>query len=191
MHFCQNVYTLIPLLAILILLSESKIVQQYRLIRQTIPSQSYGPPCHVPGTPLGSSTFQAVTNGSTSCPPNDPQQNKRNVVAFYEEMFGKKNFASIETYIGPMYIQHNPFTLDGKDKLLETLNGPFWSKLTGYKIYRISAEDDLVWVHDRMDFGEKSYVFLDILRFECGKIVEHWDVIQEIKGNEINPKAFF
>jgi len=159
------------------------------------PDIRYGPPGHSPGTPMGLSEYQQSTstssNSTCTSKKQNPQANKQNVIKFYEELFGKKNFAAIDEYIGPMYIQHNPMTLDGKDKLLETLNGPFWSKLTGYKIYRISAEDDLVWVQDRMDFGDKSYVFLDILRFECGKIVEHWDVIQPITGKEINPHAFF
>ncbi len=149
------------------------------------------------GADLGGSSTSDTKNTNTNpspeekCGPQSPQQNKENVIAFYEELFGRKNFASIDDYIGPMYIQHNPQTLDGKENLLKTLQGPFWSALSGYKIYRISAEDDLVWVQDRMDFGEKSFVFLDILRFECGKIVEHWDVIQPITGKEINPKAFF
>lgn len=171
---------------------------QYRLIRRQAPQGSYGPPGHTPGTPLGPDSSSAGSSlaRSSECAPQTPAGNKASVIAFYEQLFGpghtpEGRAAAVAKYIGPVYIQHNPMTLDGPETLLKTLAGPFWQALTGYEVVRISAEDDLVWVHDRMDFGDKSYVFIDILRFECGKIVEHWDVIQPITGKEVNPRAFF
>jgi len=197
--FNMKLNLIIPVCTTLVLIT-SGLPQGGYDVQPASPSQTYGPPGHTPGSPMGpseyssnSNDFSASESTTSTCTDKsqNPQQNKANVIKFYEELFGKKNFAAIDEYIGPMYIQHNPMTLSGKDKLLESLNGPFWQRLTGYKIFRLIAEDDFVWVHDRMDFGDTSYVFIDILRFECGKIVEHWDAIQKIDPNAINPLAYF
>lgn len=155
----------------------------------------YGPPGHIPPPPLSNYKDDGVA-AAANCVKTTPQQNKESVVALYKELFGPGHTdegrkAAVEKYIGPDYIQHNPMTLSGPDTLLKTLKSPFWQGLTDYKIVRLIAEDDFVVVHDRMDFGERSFVFLDILRFECGKANEHWDVIQPITGKEVNPLAFF
>lgn len=44
----------------------------------------------------------------------------------------------------------------------------------------IVAEGDLVMVHGRyVGWGPKPVLAVDIFRLKSGKIMEHWDVIQE------------
>jgi predicted SnoaL-like aldol condensation-catalyzing enzyme len=55
------------------------------------------------------------------------EQNKKNVMAFYDLMFNQNNPAeAIKRYVGEVYIQHNPAVADGKKALLTILSG--WQK---------------------------------------------------------------
>ena len=73
--------------------------------------------------------------------------------------------------------QHNPVIADGPSaiaKMIPTLAG-----LT-YEPGMAVADGDLVMVHGRYTgWGPKPMVAVDIFRVEDGKVVEHWDVLQE------------
>jgi predicted SnoaL-like aldol condensation-catalyzing enzyme len=43
----------------------------------------------------------------------------------------------------------------------------------------VLAEGNFVFVHSSGEFGGKKVVFADLMRVENGKIVEHWDAIQD------------
>jgi len=61
-------------------------------------------------------------------------------------------------------------------------------------VRRTASDRNLVWVHAR--FTNPKYphphVYIDIYRVECSKIVEHWDVYQEIgDGPFANSHPYF
>ena len=118
--------------------------------------------------------------------------NKKLVTDFYQEVFGNKNIEAIDTYIGETYIQHNPYLADGKGALKEALK--VWFKGAPKEkidIQHIGAEGDLVYLHTRSKNGNKVNSIIDIFRLEKGKIVEHWDVIQEVPEHAANPHPMF
>jgi len=48
------------------------------------------------------------------------EQNKRNAMAFYDVMFNQcKPAEAMESYVGDVYIQHNPAVADGKKAFIE------------------------------------------------------------------------
>ena len=55
-------------------------------------------------------------------------------------------------------------------------------------IKRAVAEDDMVVTHSLLvrKSGDPGLAMVDIFRLENGKIVEHWDVIQEVPENSVN-----
>jgi predicted SnoaL-like aldol condensation-catalyzing enzyme len=58
---------------------------------------------------------------------------------------------------------------------------------------RFIAEDDLVAVHTHMvpAPGARGTAVMDVFRLENGKIVEHWDVLQEVPEQAQNQNTMF
>jgi predicted SnoaL-like aldol condensation-catalyzing enzyme len=113
----------------------------------------------------------------------DLEANKKAVVEFYEAGLNKKDFEAASKYFGPKYIQHNPGAQDGIEgfkAFLAFLRDKFPSSHS--EIKKVFAEGDYVilHVHAVREPGTRGRAIVDIFRLENGKIVEHWDVAQDI-----------
>ena len=109
----------------------------------------------------------------------DLATNKRNVMEFYAMMFNDcRPREAIERYTGDDYIQHNPNIPQGRDALrniVETL-----PPSVHYEPGLVIAEGDLVAIHGRIrGWADEPQILIDIFRIEGGKLVEHWDVLQD------------
>jgi predicted SnoaL-like aldol condensation-catalyzing enzyme len=124
----------------------------------------------------------------------DLEANKKNVVAFYEKAINQKDFDAASKYLGPRYIQHNPTAPDGAEGL-KGFVGFLKSKFPNSKseIKRVFAEGDYVilHVHAVREPGTRGRAIVDIFRLENGKIVEHWDVAQDIPEKPANGNGMF
>ena len=109
--------------------------------------------------------------------------NKALAKAMVEDILMGKNPNKITDYISAaQYDQHNPGIKDGLTGIIEAVeyltaqNNMF--KYT--KIHKVLGEGNFVLTISEGEWNGKQQVFYDLLRFENGKAVEHWDVIQEI-----------
>ena len=123
------------------------------------------------------------------------EDNKKIVVSFYNLSFVEhKPMEAADRYIGNKYIQHNSHVPDGK-KAFTDYFVPFFKQHPDAKseIKRVVAEGDLVVLHvlGKKDKSDRGKAVVDIFRVENGKIVEHWDVIQEIPENAANQNTMF
>jgi predicted SnoaL-like aldol condensation-catalyzing enzyme len=120
------------------------------------------------------------------------ETNKNLVASFYQELFGDKNTESINKYIGEVYIQHNPKVTDGKQALIDATKN--WFKNAPKEkidIQHIGAYGDLVFIHLKSHMGSKTVSVIDIFRLKDGKIVEHWDVMQDVPAKAANDHPMF
>lgn len=105
------------------------------------------------------------------------------VLKFYEAALNEKNPEKAASFVGDNYIQHNPHVPDGIDGFLKFIRFRR-DKFPGARneVKRVIAEGDLValHVHSVVIPGSPGRQIVDIFRVENGKVVEHWDVIQEI-----------
>ena len=107
------------------------------------------------------------------------EANKKLVGNAMHDLFIAKDAAkAVRLYFGKPYLQHNPTIGDGADdlpKVVASLPANF-----KYEPGVIVADGDLVMIHGLYTgWGPKPLVTVDIFRVKDGKLVEHWDVMQE------------
>lgn len=124
----------------------------------------------------------------------DVEANKKNAIAFYRMAYLGKPAEAVETYVGDEYIQHNPLVGDGKQAFIDY----FLEMAEQYpdkdiEFVRAVAEGDLVALHTHQTWpGDEQYVTMDFFRFDQhGRIVEHWDSIQEVPNESKNGNPMY
>lgn len=137
----------------------------------------------------------AITTGGYSMAQDSTltqsQANKQLLADFGAEVFGKKNFSKLSTFMHEDYIQHNPLVPQGANGFKSFFADwfkavPDWE----YKLTKIVSEGNTVWaygVYSGTQTGDwlgipatnKHYAInaVDIFRIENGKLAEHWDVL--------------
>src|SRR5215831_16580124 len=124
----------------------------------------------------------------------DLEANKKAVLEFYEAGLNKKDFEAASKYFGPKYIQHNPGAPDGIEGFkgfVNFLKEKFPNSHS--EIRKVFADGDYVilHVHAVREPGTRGRAIVDIFRLENGKIVEHWDVAQDIPEKAANSNGMF
>ena len=105
------------------------------------------------------------------------ETNKEIVLKVLKGAFIERDVKVVDRYFVPNYVQHNPVIPNGAAAiagLIPTL------KNLSYETGMVVAEGDLVMVHGRyVGWGPKPLVAVDIFKVKDGRVVEHWDVMQE------------
>ena len=143
-------------------------------------------------------------NGPKACVQGKAQleRNKQTAIAYYEMAFndGEPELA-VELYVGvdengqKVYTQHNPFAEDGPEAFI--LFVEFFKGMNPdmhINIVRAIAECDLVMTHGHLTLrpGDLGSAAMDIFRFDnTGRIVEHWDAVQEVPETSMNDNGMF
>ena len=122
------------------------------------------------------------------------EANRKTVLEFYDAGLNRKDFDAAAKFFGPRYIQHNPTAPDGIEgfkAFLGFLREKFPDSRS--EIKRSFAEGDYVilHVHSVREPGSRGRAIVDIFRLENGKIVEHWDVVQDIPEKPANGNGMF
>jgi predicted SnoaL-like aldol condensation-catalyzing enzyme len=124
----------------------------------------------------------------------DLERNKQVVVDYYQTAFDGEPEKAVELYVGDRYVQHNPMAANGTEAFIgfvKWLRGE--NPELKLDIKRVLAEGDLVVTHSHLTLkpGEPGQALADFFRVEDGKVVEHWDVIQEIPDTSANSNSMF
>ena len=125
---------------------------------------------------------------------HDLEANKKNAIAFYRTAYLGDPSKAVEDYVGVEYVQHNPLVVDGKQSFIDYFSEMARDYPTkSIEFVRAVSESDLVALHTHQIWpGNEQYVTMDFFRFDDkGKIVEHWDSIQEIPKETKNGNPMY
>lgn len=118
---------------------------------------------------------------------NKTKENKALVKNFVDDILLNGKVDKITTYISTKkYHQHNPNVSDGLDALGKALAkmAKAGTPMTYQKSHIILGEGNFVLSVAEGKFLGKHVSFYDLFRIENGKIVEHWDTIEEITSKD-------
>ena len=123
------------------------------------------------------------------------EANKKAALEFYDLAINKKDYEAASKYIGADYKQHNPLVADGKEgfkAFLAMLKRDFPQSRSEVK--RVFADGNyvIIHVHSVRIPNTPGRAIFDCFRFDDnGKVVEHWDTIQDIPAKTANPNGMF
>jgi predicted SnoaL-like aldol condensation-catalyzing enzyme len=126
---------------------------------------------------------------------NQLEENKRIVSEWNDLAINqRKPEEAVAKYLGPNYRQHNHGAGDGPEPFIETVKR-FAQNFPDFRMEskRIVAEGDYVVLHSHLILkpGHRGTAIVDIFRLENGRIVEHWDVVQEVPETSANNNTMF
>lgn len=106
------------------------------------------------------------------------EKNTALVLDALDTLFNKKDYARATQFWSESYFQHSrlvPAGREGLFGLVRTLTD------ARFEYDRVIAKGDSVWVHSRYTNSTRSTALIgvDIFQIEDGKLVEHWDVLQD------------
>ncbi len=122
------------------------------------------------------------------------KQNKQNAVAFYKMAYEGNPQKAVDLYVGAQYIQHNPLVGDGIQPFIdyfERMAAEYPNK--SIEFVRVIAEGDLTALYTHQIWPDNiEYVTMDFFRFDNkGKIIEHWDAMQEIPKTSAHKNTMY
>lgn len=121
------------------------------------------------------------------------QQNLRLVENFYNRFFNQHDLNAAQV-VAPEYKQHNPYVADGKQPFVDYFKEEFQKHPESKaKIVRHATQGDLVYlhVHSTENTQDRGQAVMDIFRVQHGKIVEHWDIVQDVPAEAANSNSMF
>lgn len=104
-------------------------------------------------------------------------ENKTFVLDFVETVLIGEDYSKMSDYVSVSVEQHNTNTGDGIEAWIAASD----STKTGYdKVHLSVAEGNFVFTMSEGTVGDKPTSIYNLFRLADGKIVEHWDIFEEI-----------
>ena len=122
------------------------------------------------------------------------EANRKVVLDFYEKGLNQKDADAAIALMGNRYVQHNPNAADGPEgfrKFIGFLRENFPNSRSEIKRSFVDGDYVIVHVHAVREPGTRGAAIIDIFKLENGKIVEHWDVVQDVPEQALNTNTMF
>ncbi len=138
-------------------------------------------------------------------PHHTPEQRAkaRIVLDFFQRYVIEHDPSLGPRFFGKSYTQHNPMVADGPDGLRQfaELLGEQYPDLE-VELKQVFVDGDYVILHHHAKGGPGTHgsewgsatqgtAVMDIFRLEGDRIVEHWDVLQDIPETSVNDNSMF
>ncbi|MEM5404697.1 MULTISPECIES: nuclear transport factor 2 family protein [Paraburkholderia] len=106
-------------------------------------------------------------------------QNKALLLEAFDTLFNQRDYAAAERFWSDSYIQHSAHIAPGRKGLFDLIRS--LPDTLRYENQLVVAEGDYVIAHGRFSGNGRptAWIAADIVRFENGRLAEHWDVLQD------------
>lgn len=124
----------------------------------------------------------------------EEEANLRLVTEMFENVLVPLDSARVDDYIAEDYVQHHQNVEPGREALKGFLD---WARSQPGEaeqiLHRSFVDGDHVMLHYHVirHEGDPGFAVMDIFRVADGKIAEHWDVMQDIDPDRLNPLPVF
>jgi predicted SnoaL-like aldol condensation-catalyzing enzyme len=119
--------------------------------------------------------------------------NETTVLAFWSQVFQDLDpEGAAATFVGDSYTQHNPNAEDGVPGIIGFVE--LLKSQPGYRaeMVRSVAAGNMVATHSKFSYAGIVVAAMDFWRLDDnGKIVEHWDCIQQVPATTRNDNSMF
>ncbi|MEI9938470.1 MAG: ester cyclase [Pseudomonadota bacterium] len=107
------------------------------------------------------------------------ETNKALVLQAFDALFNQRDYARAEGFWSAKYIQHSAHIAPGREGLFSLVES--LPSTLHYEHALVVAEGDYVLLHGRFSGHglPASWIVVDIVRVEGGRLAEHWDVVQD------------
>jgi predicted SnoaL-like aldol condensation-catalyzing enzyme len=122
------------------------------------------------------------------------QANLDLVLAMYRDVLMPMDSARVDDYISRDYIQHSSLAEPTVQALKDFLDFVKVQSPEGtHNLKRAFVDGDHVIVHHHVirHAEDPGLAVVDIFRVAEGRIVEHWDVLQDVPEQPLNPLPMF
>ena len=109
------------------------------------------------------------------------ERNKALLLEAFDTLFNKRDYAAANRFWSEHYIQHSAHIAPGRDGLFDLIRT--LPDTLRYENQLVVAEGDYVIAHGRFSGNGRAaaWIAADIVRFENGKLAEHWDPTEPAK----------
>ena len=121
-------------------------------------------------------------------------ENKELIRNFVNDVLMGTNPSKISEYISSeRYDQHNPMVKDGLAGLSEAIEAlAAQNNMFQYhQVHKVLGEGNFVLTQSQGEWNGEPQAFYDLFRVNDGKIVEHWDVIQQVPKEMAHSNGMF
>jgi predicted SnoaL-like aldol condensation-catalyzing enzyme len=119
-----------------------------------------------------------ILNGDSNAE-NHSRAEQSDCAGGVDTLFNKRDYAAAKRFWSDRYIQHSAHIAPGREGLFDLIRSA--PETLRYENQLIVAEGDYVIAHGRFSGNGRpaAWIAADVVRFEDGKLAEHWDVLQD------------
>ncbi|TEB19463.1 hypothetical protein FA13DRAFT_1697793 [Coprinellus micaceus] len=135
------------------------------------------------------------------CDPNikgpDLENLQKEAFADYVALWVTKRdvLTAYNRYVPGEYRQHSPFAQQDREFAIQVLSDAYAQDAMNITLQRIFSGQGFGMIHSKVDLKITKFTgtfsAVDYFRFRGTCVVEHWDILQQITGDETNPIAYF
>lgn len=120
--------------------------------------------------------------------------NKATAIAFLQMAAAGDVREAFRTHVSDAFKHHNPYFAGSREALLQAMEQSYAAEPNkAFEVVRAIEDGDAVAVHSHLQRADKQleYAVVHILKFANGKIIEMWDIAQEIPADAANELGMF